>query len=276
LIIKNKLNSYLQEISEIPLLNPEEEVELARRIKQNDMAALHKLVSSNLKFVVSVCKSYQNNGLSLEDLINEGNIGLIKAAYRFDETRGFKFISYAVWWIRQSILQALAEQTRLIRLPMNRIGILTKIHKVRDLLEQEYDREPTFEEIANSMEITSEEIASSIRNARRPVSIDAPFNADTNNRIIDVLQNGQTDDTDSRLLENSLVKDVEEALKKLTSREAKILRLYYGLNGEKPHTLEEVGVIFKLTRERVRQIKEKALEKLRNSKNRHALHIYLG
>jgi len=276
LIINSKLDQYLKEIAEIPLLKPEEEVELARRIKQNDQQALQKLVSANLRFVVSVSKSYQNNGLSLEDLINEGNVGLIKAAYRFDETRGFKFISYAVWWIRQAILQAIAEQSRLIRLPLNRIGILTKIHKVQRSLEQEFDREPTLEEIASMMEINSEEIASSIKNSRRPVSMDSPLNTDSNNRIIDVLTNQQLPETDSVVMESSLKQDIREVLKKLTDREARILKLYYGLDGEKPHTLEEVGLVFKLTRERVRQIKEKALQKLRESHHSEALQIYLG
>lgn len=277
IISKNdKIQSYLKDIAEIPLLNPEEEVDLAQRIKQNDQRALKKLVSANLRFVVSVSKTYQNNGLSLEDLINEGNLGLIKAAYRFDETRGFKFISYAVWWIRQSILQAIAEQSRLIRLPLNRVGILTKISKTQRMLEQEYEREPTHDEIAKSMEMYSEEITSSIINAKRPVSMDAPLNTSSKNRIIDILENQQLPETDSEVMENSLKQEVEEVLKKLTSREAKILKLYYGLDGEKPHTLEEVGYIFKLTRERVRQIKEKALQKLRNSSTSKALRIYLG
>ncbi|MEJ2053408.1 MAG: RNA polymerase sigma factor RpoD/SigA [Calditrichaceae bacterium] len=234
------------------------------------------MVSANLRFVVSVSKTYQNNGLSLEDLINEGNLGLIKAAYRFDETRGFKFISYAVWWIRQSILQAIAEQSRLIRLPLNRVGILTKISKTQRQLEQEYEREPTHDEIAKSMEMYSDEITNSIINAKRPVSMDAPLNSSSKNRIIDILENQQLPETDSEVMENSLKQEVEEALKKLTAREAKILKLYYGLDGERPHTLEEVGYIFKLTRERVRQIKEKALQKLRTSSTSKALRIYLG
>lgn len=277
IISKNdKIQSYLRDIAEIPLLNPEEEIDLARRIKKNDQRALKKLVSANLRFVVSVSKTYQNNGLSLEDLINEGNLGLIKAAYRFDETRGFKFISYAVWWIRQSILQAIAEQSRLIRLPLNRVGILTKISKTQRQLEQEYEREPTHDEIANSMEMYSDEITNSIINAKRPVSMDAPLNSSSKNRIIDILENQQLPETDSEVMENSLKQEVEEALKKLTAREAKILKLYYGLDGERPHTLEEVGYIFKLTRERVRQIKEKALQKLRTSSTSKALRIYLG
>jgi len=277
IISKNdKIQTYLKDISEIPLLNPEEEVELAIRIKKNDQKALKKLVSANLRFVVSVSKTYQNNGLSLEGLINEGNLGLIKAAYRFDETRGFKFISYAVWWIRQAILQAIAEQSRLIRLPLNRVGILTKISKAQRLLEQEYERDPTHDEIAKSMEMFSGDITSSIINAKRPVSMDAPLNSGSKNKVIDIIQNQQLPETDSEVMENSLKQEVEEVLKRLSVRESKILKLYYGLDGEKPHTLEEVGAIFKLTRERVRQIKEKALQKLRTSSTSRALRIYLG
>lgn len=271
----SKLQRYLDDIAKIPLLEPNEEVHLARRIKQNDERALKKLVSANLRFVVSVSKTYQNNGLSLEDLINEGNLGLIKAAYRFDETRGFKFISYAVWWIRQSILQAIAEQSRVIRLPLNRIGILTKISKVQSSFEQENDREPTFEEIANAMDMNTEEILLSIKNARRPVSMDAPLTTTSNNRVMDILKNNQLPEPDSDVMKDSLTEEVNEILKSLPERESRILTLYYGLNGEKPHTLEEVGVKFKLTRERVRQIKVKALEKLRNKKNSNALQIYL-
>jgi len=271
----DKLQKYLEDIAQIPLLTPEEEVDLARRIKQNDQRALEKLVSANLRFVVSVSKSYQNNGLSLEDLINEGNLGLIKAAYRFDETRGFKFISYAVWWIRQSILQAIAEQSRVIRLPLNRIGILTKIGKIQSTFEQEYDREPTFEEIAGLMDMKPEEVLLSVKNARRPVSMDAPLTTFSNNRIIDVIENNQLPETDSEVMKDSLTEEVNNILKGLSDRESRILTLYFGLNGEKPHTLEEVGVKFKLTRERVRQIKVKALEKLRNKKNSRVLEIYL-
>ncbi len=276
MIFNTQLNSYLKDIADIPLLKPNEEVELARRIKQNDIEALQKLVNANLRFVVSVSKAYQHNGLLLEDLINEGNLGLIKAAHRFDETRGFKFISYAVWWIRQSILQAIAEQSRLIRLPLNRIGVLTKIKKTQQLLEQKYDREPTFEEIAEYLELKPEEIAYSLKNSRRPVSVNSPINATANNRIIDILKNNQMSEPDSEVMENSLKQEVNEILKTLKDREAKILQLYYGLNGESPHTLEEVGVIFKLTRERVRQIKEKALTKLQSKKTSKALRIYLG
>jgi len=276
LIFNTQLNSYLKDIADIPLLKPNEEVELARRIKQNDIEALQKLVNANLRFVVSVSKAYQHNGLLLEDLINEGNLGLIKAAHRFDETRGFKFISYAVWWIRQSILQAIAEQSRLIRLPLNRIGVLTKIKKTQQLLEQKYDREPTFEEIAEYLELAPEEIAYSLKNSRRPVSVNSPINATANNRIIDILKNHQMSEPDSEVMEDSLKQEVNEILKTLKDREARILQLYYGLNGENPHTLEEVGVVFKLTRERVRQIKEKALTKLQSKKTSKALRIYLG
>jgi RNA polymerase primary sigma factor len=271
----DKLQKYLEDIAQIPLLTPEDEVELARRIKRNDQRALEQLVSANLRFVVSVSKSYQNNGLSLEDLINEGNLGLIKAAYRFDETRGFKFISYAVWWIRQSILQAIAEQSRVIRLPLNRIGILTKIGKIQSTFEQEYDREPTFDEIAGLMDMKPEEVLLSVKNARRPVSMDAPLTTFSNNRIIDVIENNQLPETDSEVMKDSLTEEVNNILKGLSDRESRILTLYFGLNGEKPHTLEEVGVKFKLTRERVRQIKVKALEKLRNKKNSRVLEIYL-
>ena len=276
MIFNTQLNSYLKDIADIPLLKPNEEVELARKIKQNDIEALQKLVNANLRFVVSVSKAYQHNGLLLEDLINEGNLGLIKAAHRFDETRGFKFISYAVWWIRQSILQAIAEQSRLIRLPLNRIGVLTKIKKTQQLLEQKYDREPTFEEIAEYLELAPEEIAYSLKNSRRPVSVNSPINATANNRIIDILKNHQMSEPDSEVMEDSLKQEVNEILKTLKDREARILQLYYGLNGENPHTLEEVGVVFKLTRERVRQIKEKALTKLQSKKTSKALRIYLG
>ncbi len=271
----DKLQKYLEDIAKIPLLTPDEEVELARRIKQNDQKALEKLVSANLRFVVSVSKSYQNNGLSLEDLINEGNLGLIKAAYRFDETRGFKFISYAVWWIRQAILQAIAEQSRVIRLPLNRIGILTKINKVQSTFEQEFDREPTTDEIAQILDMDSGEIAISIKNARRPISMDAPLVASSNNRVVDIIENKHLPEPDTAIMRNSLVEEVNDVLKSLSARESRILTLYYGLNGEKAHTLEEVGVKFKLTRERVRQIKEKALSKLRNKKNSKALQMYL-
>ncbi len=270
------LNNYFKEISEIELLTPEEEIELARRIKQNDHRALKKLVNANLRFVVSVAKNYQNHGLSLEDLINEGNLGLMKAAYRFDETRGFKFISYAVWWIKQSILQAIAEKTRMIRLPLNRVGTLTKIGKVYSSLEQEYERAPTSEEIAEVLDLDSEEVSSTVKRASRAVSMDSPLHSDSNSRLVDILHNQQDPEPDADVMDESLKEDVRYILNTLSQREARILKLYYGLDGEKPHTLEEIGVMFKLTRERVRQIKEKALLKLRHSSRSKTLLQYLG
>ena len=269
------LERYYRDIGEAKLLTPDEEVELAQRIKKNDEAALKKLVSSNLRFVVSVAKSYQNHGLSLEDLINEGNMGLVKAAYRFDETRGFKFISYAVWWIRQAILQAIAEKTRIIRLPLNRIGTLTKISKVYSKLEQEYERTPTNEEIASILEIHADDIANTIKKASRVGSLDSPINSHGNSRLIDIMEDKDEVKPDSELLDESLREEVGYMLKSLTSRESKILRLYFGLDGEKARTLEEVGIEFKLTRERIRQIKEKALVKLRHNSRITALRQYL-
>ncbi|NOX89633.1 MAG: RNA polymerase sigma factor RpoD/SigA [Calditrichaeota bacterium] len=273
---RQSLESYYREIGEVELLSPEEEVELARRIKQNDLKALKKLVSANLRFVVSVAKSYQNHGLSLEDLINEGNLGLIKAAYRFDETRGFKFISYAVWWIRQAILQAIAEKTRMIRLPLNRVGTLTKISKVYSKLEQEFERSPTNEEIGSMLEIDSEEISNTIRKASRVASIDSPIISNSNSRLIDIIQSKDELRPDSKLIDESLVDEVKHMLEGLTNRESKILKLYYGLDGQKAQTLEEIGMEFRLTRERIRQIKEKALNKLRQSSRCHVLSQYLG
>ncbi|MBN2425335.1 MAG: sigma-70 family RNA polymerase sigma factor [Calditrichaceae bacterium] len=276
-ISKNQsLENYLREIGEVQLLTPEEEIELAQRIKENDQRALKKLVSANLRFVVSVAKSYQNYGLSLEDLINEGNLGLMKAAYRFDETRGFKFISYAVWWIKQSILQAIAEQSRLVRLPLNRVGTLTKIGKVYSMLEQEYEREPTPEEIATVLEVDSGDITDTIKMATRSVSMDSPLQKNSDSRLIDIIQNQQDPEPDSEVMGESLKEEVNHILSTLTAREAKILKLYFGLDGEKPPTLEEIGVKFKLTRERVRQIKEKALRRLRHSSRSKVLRYYLG
>ena len=273
---QHSLSNYFREISEINLLSPEEEIELAKRIKQNDLKALKKLVNANLRFVVSVAKNYQNHGLSLEDLINEGNLGLMKAAYRFDETRGFKFISYAVWWIKQSILQAIAEKTRMIRLPLNRVGTLTKISKVYSLLEQELERAPTHEEIADVLELDSDEVSSTVKKATQSVSMDSPLHSDGSNRLLDILHNPQVSEPDSNIMDESLRQDVKHILKTLTKREAKILKLYFGLDGERSHTLEEIGVIFKLTRERVRQIKERALMKLRHSSRSESLLQYLG
>jgi len=273
---KQSLESYYREIGEVKLLTPEEEIELARRIKQNDQKALKKLVSANLRFVVSVAKSYQNHGLSLEDLINEGNLGLIKAAYRFDETRGFKFISYAVWWIRQAILQAIAEKTRMIRLPLNRVSTLTKISKVYSKLEQEFERSPTNEEIGNMLEMNSDEISNTIRKASRVASIDSPIISNSNSRLIDIIQDEDELRPDSKLIDESLRDEVKHMLEGLTSRESKILKLYFGLDGNKAKTLEEVGMEFRLTRERVRQIKEKALNKLRKNSRSEVLSQYLG
>lgn len=276
-ISKNQsLENYLREIGEVKLLTPAEEIELAKQIKQNDQRALKRLVSANLRFVVSVAKSYQNYGLSLEDLINEGNLGLMKAAYRFDETRGFKFISYAVWWIKQSILQAIAEQSRLVRLPLNRVGTLTKIGKVYSMLEQEFEREPTPEEIASVLEVESGDISDTIKMATRSVSMDSPLQRNSDSRLIDIIQNQQDPEPDSEVMGESLKEELNHILNTLTGREARILKLYFGLDGEKSHTLEEIGEKFKLTRERVRQIKEKALRRLRHSSRSKVLRYYLG
>jgi RNA polymerase primary sigma factor len=272
---KQSLEKYFREISEVKLLSPEEEIELAKRIKQNDQKALNELVIANLRFVVSISKSYQNRGLSLEDLINEGNLGLIKAAYRFDETRGFKFISYAVWWIRQGILQAIAEKTRMIRLPLNRVGILTRIGKVYNKLEQEFERSPNDEEIANVLEIHSDEISNTTQQASRVASIDSPLISNSDSRLVDIIQDRDELKPDSEVMNESLKDEVKHILDALTNRESKILILYFGLNGEKARTLEEVGIEFKLTRERIRQIKEKALNKLKHSSRSKVLLQYL-
>jgi RNA polymerase primary sigma factor len=273
---ERSLDNYFRDIGEVRLLSPGEEIDLAKRIKQNDRKAFQILVSANLRFVVSVAKSYQNKGLSLEDLINEGNLGLMKAASRFDETRGFKFISYAVWWIRQSILQAIAEKTRIIRLPQNRVSILTKIEKVYRKLEQEFERPPTNEELAHVLEIELEDISYTIKNASRVVSIDPSLYSDTNIRLIDIIENQEEAKPDSDLMVQSLIEEVSAMLGTLTRREARILKLYFGLNGEISHTLEELGAIFKLTRERIRQIKEKAINKLCHRSRSKVLRQYLG
>jgi RNA polymerase primary sigma factor len=271
------LDKYLQEIGKVELLTPDEEVELARRIKQGDQLALEKLTKANLRFVVSVAKQYQNQGLSLGDLINEGNLGLIKAAKRFDETRGFKFISYAVWWIRQSILQALAEQSRIVRLPLNRVGALNKIGKAFSKLEQEYEREPSPEEISEVLEGMSEdEISDTLKISGRHVSVDAPFVQGEENRLLDVLENDAEPDPDNELINESLSKEVERALSTLTQREAEVIRLYFGIGVEHSLTLEEIGEKFDLTRERVRQIKEKAIRRLRHTSRSKGLKTYLG
>lgn len=270
------LEKYLQEIGEVPLLTPDEEIKLARRIRRNDQLALEQLTKANLRFVVSVAKQYQNQGLSLGDLINEGNLGLIKAAKRFDEARGFKFISYAVWWIRQSILQALAEQSRVVRLPLNRVGALNKIGKMYSHLEQEYEREPTPDEIAEQLEISAAEVTDTLRMSGRHLSMDAPFAQGEDNRLLDIVHNDNQPPPDSKLMQESLRQEIERALTTLSEREGEVIRLYFGLGREHPLTLEEIGEQFKLTRERVRQIKEKALRRLRHTSRSKALRTYLG
>ncbi len=272
------LDKYLQEIGKVELLSPENEIELAKRIKnggQDGNVALERLVKSNLRFVVSVAKQYQNQGLTLGDLINEGNLGLIKAAKRFDETRGFKFISYAVWWIRQSILQALAEQSRIVRLPLNRVGALNKIGKEFSRLEQEFEREPTVSELAEQLNMTAIEIADTIKISGRHLSVDAPFVQGEDNRLLDVLPNEMQPPPDSELIHESLKIEVNQVLGTLSSREAEVIKLYFGLDGN-ILTLEEIGEKFNLTRERVRQIKEKAIRRLRHTSRSKALRAYLG
>ncbi|MCA9740389.1 MAG: sigma-70 family RNA polymerase sigma factor [Deferribacteres bacterium] len=273
---EHSLEKYLQEISEVPLLSSEDEINLAKRIKSNDQEALEKLTKANLRFVVSVAKQYQNQGLSLGDLINEGNLGLIKAATRFDETRGFKFISYAVWWIRQSILQALAEQSRVVRLPLNRVGALNKIGKALSALEQEFEREPSETEIADQLEMSPYEVADTLKISGKHLSLDAPFNQDEESRLLDVLQNQEQPTPDGILLDESLKIEVERALATLTKREAEVVKLYFGLGREHPLTLEEIGELFNLTRERVRQIKEKAIARLRHASRSKSLRPFLG
>ena len=270
------LDKYLQEIGKVELITAEEEVELAQRIRQGDKIALEKLTKANLRFVVSVSKQYQNQGLSLPDLINEGNLGLIKAAQRFDETRGFKFISYAVWWIRQSILQALAEQSRIVRLPLNKIGSINKINKTYAKLEQEFEREPNAEEIAEALDITEAEVKESMKNAGRHVSMDAPLVQDEDNNMYDVLKSDEVVTPETELLYESLRKEIDRAISTLTPREADVVRLYFGLNGSHPMTLEEIGEKFDLTRERVRQIKEKAIRRLKHASRSKILKSYLG
>ena len=270
------LDKYLQEIGKVELITAEEEVELAQRIRQGDKVALEKLTKANLRFVVSVSKQYQNQGLSLPDLINEGNLGLIKAAQRFDETRGFKFISYAVWWIRQSILQALAEQSRIVRLPLNKIGSINKINKTYAKLEQEFEREPNAEEIAEALDITEAEVKESMKNAGRHVSMDAPLIQDEDNNMYDVLKSDEVVTPETELLYESLRKEIDRAISTLTPREADVVRLYFGLNGSHPMTLEEIGEKFDLTRERVRQIKEKAIRRLKHTSRSKILKSYLG
>jgi len=273
---EKSLEKYLEEIGEYFPLPPEEEVALAKRIKKGDKEALDTLVRSNLRFVVSVAKEYQNQGLPMEDLINEGNLGLIKAGERFDETRGFKFISYAVWWIRQSILQALAEQSRIVRLPLNRVGAINKIGKMLDNLGQEFEREPRLDELADRMNMNSFELAETLRTSARHLSLDAPFQQGDGNSLMDVLKNDHMSPPDEDLMDESLRLEIEKVLSTLTLREAKIIKLYFGIDQDRPLTLEEIGEIFNLTRERVRQIKEKALRKLRHKSRRRPLQKYLG
>lgn len=270
------LDKYLQEIGKIDLITAEEEVELAQRIKAGDERALEKLAKANLRFVVSVAKQYQNQGLTLPDLINEGNLGLIKAAQRFDETRGFKFISYAVWWIRQAILQALAEQSRIVRLPLNKIGSINKIKKTFAFLEQANQRPPSAEEIAQELDMTINDVKESMKNSGRHVSMDAPLIEGEDSNLYDVLNSGESPNPDRSLLNESLRTEVERALETLTPREGDVIRLYFGLGDQHPMTLEEIGETFDLTRERVRQIKEKAVRRLKHTSRSKILKTYLG
>jgi len=274
--IEDSLDRYLREINEIPLLQASEEIDLAKRIRAGDQDALEMLTKSNLRFVVSVAKQYQNQGLSLGDLINEGNLGLLKAATRFDESRGFKFISYAVWWIRQSILQALAEQSRIVRIPLNRIGALNKIEKLFSSLEQEYEREPTKEELAEEMDMSPADISDLMSNTSKQLSLDAPIDEEEENKLMDVIEDYEMPAPDFQLQAESLRIEIERALASLEAREAEVIRLYFGLGMEHPLTLEEIGQRFTLTRERVRQIKEKALRRLRHNSRSNLLRKYLG
>jgi RNA polymerase primary sigma factor len=269
------LDKYLQEIGKEDLITIEEEVELAQRIRKGDKIALERLTRANLRFVVSVAKQYQNQGLSLPDLINEGNLGLIKAAEKFDETRGFKFISYAVWWIRQSILQALAEQSRIVRLPLNQVGSLNKINKAYNKFEQEYERTPTSEELAETLELPKEKVTDTLKVSGRHISMDAPFTDGEDNTLLDVISNNDSPNADKELIKESLAKEVDRALATLTERERDIIKLFFGI-GIQEMTLEEIGVKFGLTRERVRQIKEKAIRRLRHTTRSKLLKSYLG
>ena len=269
------LDKYLQEIGREDLISVDEEVELAQRIKKGDQVALEKLTRANLRFVVSVAKQYQNQGLSLPDLINEGNLGLIKAAEKFDETRGFKFISYAVWWIRQSILQALAEQSRIVRLPLNQVGSLNKINKAYSKFEQENERKPSPEELADKLELPADKVADTLRVSGRHISVDAPFVEGEDNSLLDVLVNNDSPNADKTLINESLAREIERALATLTERESDIIKLFFGI-GCQEMTLEEIGERFGLTRERVRQIKEKAIRRLRHTSRSKLLKSYLG
>lgn len=270
------LEKYLQDISKEGLITAEEEVELAVRIREGDQIALDKLVKANLRFVVSVSKQYQNQGLTLPDLINEGNLGLIKAAQKFDETRGFKFISYAVWWIRQSILQAIADQSRIVRLPLNQVGSLNKLRKAFSQLEQEYEREPTADELANILELTTEKVQESMKISGRSVSVDAPFSDSEDGTLLDVMQDNDCLEADNILMSESLCREVERSLATLTAREREVLKMFYGIALPHCYSLEEIGDQFDLTRERVRQIKEKAIKKLKHTSRSNLLKDYLG
>jgi len=272
------LDRYLQEIGKVDLITADEEIELAIKIRTGDHEALDKLTKANLRFVVSVAKQFQNKGLPLSDLINEGNIGLIKAAKKFDETRGFKFISYAVWWIKQSIMQAIADQSRMVRLPLNRVGALTKISKAASKLEQEFERSASTDEIAKELEMDVNDVAYALKVSGRHVSVDAPFSQSDNDKssLLDVISNNEQPDPDTVLMTDSLQNDIESSLGTLTEREAEVIRLYFGINSEYSATLEEIGEMLNLTRERVRQIKEKALGRLRHSSRSKNLKIYLG
>ena len=270
------LDKYLQEIGRVDLITADEEVELAQRIKAGDVAALEKLTKANLRFVVSVAKQYQNQGLTLPDLINEGNLGLIKAAQRFDETRGFKFISYAVWWIRQSILQALAEQSRIVRLPLNKIGSINKINKMYAYLEQANERVPSAEEIARELDMSVNDVKESMKNAGRHISMDAPLVEGEDSNLYDVIRSNESPNPDKALILDSLRTEIERALETLTPREADVVRLYFGLSDQHAMTLEEIGETFDLTRERVRQIKEQAIRRLKHTSRSKILKTYLG
>ena len=269
------LEKYFQEISKLDLITADEEVELARRIREGDQLALNNLVNANLRFVVSTAKQYQGSGLRLSDLINEGNIGLVKAAKRFDETRGFKFISYAVWWIRQSILQAISEQSRMVRLPLNKIGELSKIKKASSSLEQVYQRQPNAMEIAGELDMNSAQVKLAMKNSGKHVSMDAPFETGESSNLYTVIQSKDSMRPDANLMKDSLSTDMNQALKSLPLRESEVIRLYYGLGERNPKSLSEIGELFDLTRERVRQIREKAIRKLRNTSNNQVLQSYL-
>ena len=271
------LNSYLQDVSKIDMITAEEEVELAQRIREGDQSALDKLTKANLRFVISVAKQYQNQGLTLSDLINEGNVGLVKAAQRFDETRGFKFISYAVWWIRQSILQAIAEQSRVVRLPLNKIGDINKIRKASIHLEQVHQRVPSASEIAKELDMTVSSVKQSLKNSSRSLSMDAPFQEGENdNNLYDVISSGETPNPDKALIHESLKIEIDRALDTLAPREADVVKLNFGLSGQPAMTLQEIGDTFELSRERVCQIREKAIRRLRQESKSHILKKYLG